>query len=374
MILLLCRLQNVNYKKKTTVAFYTTKMSGSRKGTKELSNEIKKVIVGLQVKGESFVKISDLIDIPVFTVRSVYYRFEKRGTVKNLPHTGCPPSFSPSWERLCVRTAQKNRFLDYNELSKLLPSSASINTIKRRLYTNGLYRRKARKAPFLNKKARSARYLWAKQNRVRNSFSNIIFSDESYIFLGSNNGTVYVTRKTGEAYKEECMVPIFKQSPIRIMVWGCIALGVKGPLICLKYGSGRGGGMTAKKYQEQVLNGAALRFYRRLRHRRPFLSFQQDNAPIHKAQTSMDWFKKHKFMLFPHPPSSPDLNPIEPVWWELKKAIRRRPHTPTSYEELEIAIREEWERIPQEKIDAYILSMHNRVKAVLKAHGGPTKY
>ena len=71
-------------------------MSGSRRGTKELSNEIKKVIVGLRVKGESFVKISNLIDIPVSTVRSVYYRFEKRGTVKNLPHTGCPPSFSPS--------------------------------------------------------------------------------------------------------------------------------------------------------------------------------------------------------------------------------------------------------------------------------------
>ena len=88
----------------------------------------------------------------------------------------------------------------------------------------------------------------------------------------------------------------------------------------------------------------------------------------------MDWFKKHKFILFPHPLSSPDLNPIELVWWELKKAIRRRPYTSTSYEKLKITIREEWERISQEKIDAYILSIHNRVKAVLKAHGGPTKY
>ena len=131
---------------------------------KMISNEIKKVIVGLRVKGESFVKISDLIDIPVSTVRSVYYRFKKRGTVKNLPHTGCPPFFSPSWECLYVRTAQKNKFLDYNELSKLLPSFANINTIKHQLYTNGLYKQKARKALFLNKKARSAHYLWAKQN------------------------------------------------------------------------------------------------------------------------------------------------------------------------------------------------------------------
>ena len=95
MILLLCRLQNVNYKKKTTVAFYTTKMSGSRRGTRELSNEIKKVIVGLRVKGESFVKISNLIDIPISIVRLVYYRFEKREIVKNLPYTRYSPSFLP---------------------------------------------------------------------------------------------------------------------------------------------------------------------------------------------------------------------------------------------------------------------------------------
>ena len=209
-ILLLCRLQNIDYKKKKTVTFYTIKILRSWRRTKELSNEIKKVIIRFWVKGESFVKISNLIDIPVSTVRLVYYRFEKRGIVKNLPHTECLPSFSPSWKCLYIRTAQKNKFLDYNGLNKLLLFSASINTIKYWLYINGLYRQKAKKAPFLNKKAKNAHYLWAKQNRVRNSFSNIIFFDESYIFLGSNNSTVYITRKTGKAYKEECIVSIFK--------------------------------------------------------------------------------------------------------------------------------------------------------------------
>ena len=71
-------------------------MLESQRGIKELSNKIKKVIVRLWVKEESFIKISNLIDIPVSTVRSVYYRFEKRGTVKNLPHTRCFPFFSPS--------------------------------------------------------------------------------------------------------------------------------------------------------------------------------------------------------------------------------------------------------------------------------------
>ena len=105
-------------------------MLESQKGIKELSNKIKKVIVRLWVKEESFIKISNLIDIPVSTIRSFYYRFEKRGIVKNLPHTECFPSFSPFWECLCVRTTQKNRFLDYNKLSKLLLSFTNINTIK----------------------------------------------------------------------------------------------------------------------------------------------------------------------------------------------------------------------------------------------------
>ena len=71
-------------------------MSESQKRTKKLSNKIKKVIVRLWVKGESFVKISNLINILISIVRLVYYRFEKREIVKNLPYTGYPPSFSSS--------------------------------------------------------------------------------------------------------------------------------------------------------------------------------------------------------------------------------------------------------------------------------------
>ena len=70
-------------------------MLESWKRTKELSNKIKKVIVRLQIKEKSFVKISNLINIPISIVRLVYYKFEKKEIVKNLPYTGYSPSFLP---------------------------------------------------------------------------------------------------------------------------------------------------------------------------------------------------------------------------------------------------------------------------------------
>ena len=42
--------------------------------------------------------------------------------------------------------------------------------------------------------------------------------------------------------------------------------------------------------------------------------FQQDNAPIHKAKVTMNYFKSEKINLLEHPPCSPDLTPIENLW------------------------------------------------------------
>ena len=40
----------------------------------------------------------------------------------------------------------------------------------------------------------------------------------------------------------------FKQSSIRVMVWGCIMNGQKGPLVVLEYPGGKGGGMNSSRY------------------------------------------------------------------------------------------------------------------------------
>jgi len=57
----------------------------------------------------------------------------------------------------------------------------------------------------------------------------------------------------------------------------------------------------------------------------------------------------------PHPSTSPDMNPIEKCWRRIKQALHRRKHQPTTEAQMEVAVTEEWEAIPQEWIDQLIL-------------------
>jgi hypothetical protein len=45
----------------------------------------------------------------------------------------------------------------------------------------------------------------------------------------------------------------------------------------------------------------------------PNLVFQQDNARIHLAKDTKEWFETHGVYVEDWPAHSPDLNPIEPV-------------------------------------------------------------
>ena len=63
---------------------------------------------------------------------------------------------------------------------------------------------------------------------------------------------------------------------------------------------------------------------------KPFLSsainvtkFMQDNDPKHTSRIVGDWMDDNNVNWWRTPPESPDLNPIENVWHELKEYIRR---------------------------------------------------
>jgi hypothetical protein len=105
------------------------------------------------------------------------------------------------------------------------------------------------------------------------------------------------------------------------VVWGIITKGVKGPLVVLEYPSSKGGGMSGKRYIEQVLEGSFLHLYQKMKRWRPNFKFQLDSAPSHRIKITQKWLKEHGVHISPHPPTSPDVSPIEPVWHILKKCI-----------------------------------------------------
>ena len=150
--------------------------------------------------------------------------------------------------------------------------------------------------------------------------------------------------------------------------------GKRGPLTVLKYPGGHGKGMTAARYQKQVLEKLVHDFYMEASEERGWVLFEQDRAPSHRAKSTINWLKQNSVETMPHPAASPDVVPIEPLWHNLKEHIRAQSHIPTTLDELKSAIYEAWDQLTVEDVDRHAKTMEERVQAVLQAKGGHTQY
>ena len=143
-----------------------------------------------------------------------------------------------------------------------------------------------------------------------------------------------------------------------IMVWGSFSWNGVGPLHWIKET------MTQHVYIE-LLQDVILPY---CEENMPLKwTFQQDNDPRHTSKRAKQWFQTNNVDVMDWPAQSPDLNPIENLWNDVKRDLINK--NPKNKEELWKQINESWSSIPIERCQRLINSMQRRCAAVLKNRG-----
>lgn len=99
--------------------------------------------------------------------------------------------------------------------------------------------------------------------------------------------------------------------------------------------------------------------------------FMHDNDPKHASNIVKAWLVDEQIDVLTWPAQSPDLNPIEHLWNDVKVKIGQTKFKNSN--DLWAGIKEAWYSIPQSRCQALVESLPRRCQATLKNRGQPTK-
>ena len=316
-------------------------------------------------------KVKEIADLLKCHRSSIYHLINKKkntGSVKNLKKSGRPRITSKKDDKLLKRMSIKNRRFGSRQLatefnSSMAQSVLSPRTVRRRLLEEGLKSCRAKRKPLLSLKARKKRLEWAKKH-LEFDWNNVVFSDESRFTLKSDR-PILVRRRTGEAFKSECLASTVKHGGGGIMVWGCFSIKGVGKLHKIQ-------GTINSDHYIKILKYCAVPSMQHLYPGGGDCFFQQDNATCHTSKKVTQWFSENDIRVIPWPGNSPDMNPIEHIWDYIDRKICNQQFK--NLDELYNEVQKIWFNIPHDFIKSLIDSMTRRLDALIAARGGPTKY
>jgi transposase len=200
-----------------------------------------------------------------------------------------------------------------------------------------------------------------------NEWQRVIWSDETKICMFGSEGRKFYWARRGDPLQDHHIHPTVKFGGGAIFLWGCMTWNGIGYMAKID------SGLDGKLYRE-ILAGELVDTLRWYRQEKQNVVFQQDNDPKHTAKETKKWLDNSGLNILNWPSQSPDLNPIEHLWVELKKRVKNRSTQPKNMDELWDAVQDEWEKIPPDFCQKLISTMPQRVADVIKVSGGHTRW
>lgn len=336
----------------------------------KVSIEIRMLIVKLKEEGKSYAEIAKLIDRPRATIQTVINNYRKNKSFESAPGRGRKKAFTMQVERKIERMVKKDPKTSAPKITALLKKDLNVTvnpqTVRNLLHRQSYAGRISRKKPFLTKRNVVKRLAYVNEflNKSEEFWNTVVFVDESKFNIFGSDGARYVWRKTGTALDKQNITPTVKHGGGNVMVWGAMGAGGVGDLVFIETN------MDKEKYLD-ILQNHLKRSAIKVGATENFV-LVQDNDPKHASKLIKNWLIFNVKSTLPHPPQSPDLNPIENLWDLLERRLRQ--HEIKNKQQLKEKLLEEWNKISIEDTRKLVHSMNTRLQEVITQKGYHTHY
>jgi len=280
-----------------------------------------------------------------------------------IKRTGPVPKITPREKRSIVTTASKKK-LSASKVRDDLQLPITVRRVRQILSESMTLKWTKRKSkPALKIHHKTARLEFAKKYMSwTHEWHNVVFSDEKKFNLDGPDGAQYYWHDLRKE-KEFCFSRNFGGGSV--MVWAAFSYYGATPICFISTK------MNSTNYIE-LLDSELIRFGESMPNEEWI--FQQDNASIHNAKATKEWFSAKNINILNWPACSPDLNPIENLWGILVHLVYSGGRQFSSVLELKSAISHAWTNIQITDMKNLIESMPNRIFEVISNNGRSTYY
>ena len=267
---------------------------------------------------------------------------------------------------VCKGGRWHKRYSSAKAIADALPSRfgcPSASTVRRDLKAMGFRSRVRPRVPTRIIADNKARLQFAKRYGSAGT-SHFVFVDETWLTTNENTGRREWVVPGEEPFAVERK---HKWNTSSVQVFAAIGYNYKSELVIMPTKRSEDGEMVAYRLNaDRYIRTCLSKIVPHLVDKKRTLV--QDGARCHDARRTMEYLaRKHVRTAIEWPAYSPDLNPIEQLWAELKRKVGER--CPTTMEQLIAAAKAVWAAIPMERINRYVKSFKNKLKRCLERRG-----